>query len=243
MNEIWKPVVGFEGYLEVSDKGRVRSLDRTITVKGGNRTYKKPCKGKMKSMNINPQTGYYQIGVSHGKHLTVHRLVAEAFIENPEGKPTVNHKDGNKLNNCVENLEWATYAENDRHARESGLNQQGSWIRVVETGKVYSSVAECARAIGGYPANIFKCLEGKRRTVCGYHFEILDEDEYIEARKREAEEGDIKTIGGAILDAIKSIMPSNWEYGFQIDKETSQVILKFGRTMWYEEYNAAVEQK
>ena len=176
VSEIWKPAVGYEGYLEVSNEGRVRSIDRVITVKDGARVYKKPVKGKAKSMNINSQTGYYQIGVNHSKHLTVHRLVAEAFIENPEGKPTVNHKDGNKLNNCVENLEWASYAENDRHARESGLNPQGIGVRVVETGEVYPSVADCARAIGGHAANIFKCLTGERRTVCGYHFERISEE-------------------------------------------------------------------
>lgn len=108
--ENWKDVVGYEQYFKVSDTGKVYSK-RT---------------SKILSQTIS-QTGYYtiatKIGGRKGKALCfkVHRLVAQAFINNTENKPFVNHKDGNKLNNLCENLEWSTALENIRHAFATGL--------------------------------------------------------------------------------------------------------------------------
>lgn len=114
--EEWRPVVGFEGYYEVSNLGNVRSVDKTTRDgrfwKG--REIKKHRAGQ----------GYLRAvlcvdGMSH--HLYIHRLVAEAFVLNPDNKPEVNHKDGNKHNNVVSNLEWVTKSENGLHSyRELG---------------------------------------------------------------------------------------------------------------------------
>lgn len=110
-NEIWKDVVGYEGYYKVSNFGRIRSF-----VLGG-------YNGCILSQTTHKQ-GYKRINLSDGKsdseHL-VHRLVATAFTPNPYGKETVNHIDGNKSNNNVSNLEWATQSENNRHAIRTGL--------------------------------------------------------------------------------------------------------------------------
>lgn len=113
--EIWKDIEGFEGYYQISNKGNVRSVNR---FDGVHDRQGLPIKQNLK------QNGYLQVGLrKHGKRkwFGVHRLVAIHFIENPDNKPQVNHIDGNKLNNTVENLEWVTGGENQTHAVKMGL--------------------------------------------------------------------------------------------------------------------------
>lgn len=113
--EIWKPVVGYEGLYEVSNKGRVRSLDREITSNCSGRLYHRLYPGKIRSQSTNGK-GYMQVSLtdrnSNVKYLLVHRLVAMAFIPNPENKPYINHLDEVKDHNWAENLEWCTHYEN-----------------------------------------------------------------------------------------------------------------------------------
>ena len=114
---MWKEIAGYEGLYEVSETGLVRSLDRVC---GGKR--KRRLKGVILKQTLTT-TGYYKCelckdGVAISKK--VHRLVANAFIENPNNLPYVNHKDLNPLNNSVENLEWCTQLQNVRHARANG---------------------------------------------------------------------------------------------------------------------------
>lgn len=110
----------------------------------------------------------------------VHRLVAEAFLEQPSlDANCVNHINGDKSDNRISNLEFVTRSANMYHAYSNGLNHWEGYnetpIRVVETGEVYKSQAECARAIGGSQPNINACLSGRRRSHMGYHFEYVDE--------------------------------------------------------------------
>lgn len=118
--EIWKPVKGYEDFYEVSNFGEVRSYDRMVS--NGNGFYLK--KGRLMK-NSPTSTGYYKIRLTNkqgvGKEYKVHRLVAFAFIPNPENKPFINHIDGNPINNHVSNLEWCTQSENMYHAYETRL--------------------------------------------------------------------------------------------------------------------------
>ena len=112
--EEWKDVVGYEGILQVSSLGSVRTLDRSVPTIGANQsgTYNVTfiVKGKVLSQR-KKSNGYLEIAIrtiKSRKWFLVHRLVAQAFIDNPHGYNQVNHKDGNKENNSVENLEWCT---------------------------------------------------------------------------------------------------------------------------------------
>lgn len=120
MEEMWKPVVGFEGRYEVSSKGRFKALARSIIYNDGR-------KGNLKEKMIKgsvANNGYIIVSFDSKTKCLAHRVVAEAFFGVQEYRVTVNHKDGNKTNNCIENLEWATYAENNSHARSTKLNNQ-----------------------------------------------------------------------------------------------------------------------
>lgn len=120
MDEIWKPVVGFEGRYEVSSLGRFKALARPIKYKDGRQGFlnEKFIKGSI----VN--TGYIAVSFDTKTRKFAHQVVAEAFLGASLYRQTVNHKDGNKTNNCVSNLEWATYKQNNDHARARGLNNQ-----------------------------------------------------------------------------------------------------------------------
>lgn len=113
--EIWKDIPGYENYYQVSNYGRVKSLPRTIIDKRGVLI---PVKGKV-SYGTKGRVGYPVINLyknNHNQPVNIHRLVAEAFIERPEHLTQVNHKDSNRANNHVDNLEWVTPKGNTQHA-------------------------------------------------------------------------------------------------------------------------------
>ena len=114
LEEIWKDIKGYEGLYQVSNLGRVKSLK-----------YHRGSREQILKPKIT-KDGYYETALCHNKkykYIRTHRLVAMAFCKNPYNKLEVNHKDGNKLNNYADNLEWVTSSENHKHAYKIGLQK------------------------------------------------------------------------------------------------------------------------
>lgn len=120
--EIWKDIIGYEGRYMISNKGQVKSLPRKVNRNNSVQITKEIIK-KLRINKSGYNTAYLAIIKSY-RHFMVHRLVAIAFIPNKENKPFINHIDGNKLNNHVDNLEWCTSSENIKHAYKNGLMSQ-----------------------------------------------------------------------------------------------------------------------
>ena len=144
-----KDVVGFEDLYSVDETGNVYSKDRIVNHNCGGLAVKK---GK----RLQPETtscGYLRVLLidREGKrsHLSVHRIVAEAYIPNPNNLPQVNHKDGNKKNNHINNLEWCTSQQNNIHALKNGLRagrKRGE--KTIINGMCFPSIAAAARHFG-----------------------------------------------------------------------------------------------
>lgn len=119
MNEVWKPIENYEGYYEISNTGKIKSLERKANTKNSSSR-----KVNSRDIKLTNNGMYYVVGLAKSgrtRQHYVHRLVAQAFIPNPENLKFVNHKDGDKLNNKVDNLEWCTIEYNNRHAFKNGL--------------------------------------------------------------------------------------------------------------------------
>ena len=164
--EEWKDIKGYEGIYQISNKGRVKSL-------GNNKTKKEKI---LRPRKIN---GYFSVRLckkgEKPKEFNIHRLVAEHFIPNPDNLPVVNHKDENKLNNNVENLEWCTVAYNVNY---SVNNCKPRKIQCVETQQIFDSSEDviCKMFNGkGTSANIREHLRGRTKSCYGYHFKHIDE--------------------------------------------------------------------
>lgn len=181
LKEQWKPVKGYEGYYEVSNTGKIRSLDRCVTIRGNVIQHRK---GKLISSHINKR-GYVEVNISkHAKNATLklHRLVAQAFIPNPFHYPQVNHKDENKQNNCVDNLEWCTNHYNShygtrsqRQAKSLTNGKTSKSVKQMLNGKVikiWPSMAEADRH-GFCQGNVSKCCRGKIKTAYGYQWQYV----------------------------------------------------------------------
>ena len=188
--EVWKDVKGYEGHYQVSNLGRVRSLDRLDRIgQRRNGTVKKP-------QDNGSGYKYVQLKLDGKyKNFYIHRLVGEYFIEKVSGKNFINHIDGNKENNRVENLEWVTSNENMQHAYDTGLNIPGNQKelragrekhyretakKVIQRGldgnviKVHDNMVEAHKYIGKKSTGFIHrvCKTGK--TAYGYKWEYID---------------------------------------------------------------------
>lgn len=180
MNEIWKDITGYEGYYQVSNKGRVRSLDRKVECFHGRKATRL---GQIRKQSRN-NGGYCCVVLSkNSKHKTfdVHRLVAQAFLENPNPDFEVNHKDGDKTNNDVDNLEWVSRSYNLAHSykvcgRDNNFTRKKRSVLCVETGVIYPSAAEAARILHVNADRICQVVAGKAKTTGGYTWRRADEE-------------------------------------------------------------------
>lgn len=173
MTEIWKDVVGYEGLYQVSNLGQVRTVGRT------------DCRGhyyksKLLSTEI-MKKGYPRVSLcSYGKIVKrmIHRLVAETFIPNPNNLPEVNHKDGDKSNNSVLNLEWSNCFDNIHHAFNTGLRDHCKPVPVicVETGRVFPSITAASEWCGSSSGRISRVCSGKSgfHTAKGFHWRYAE---------------------------------------------------------------------
>lgn len=173
MTEIWKDIVGYEGLYQVSNLGRVRTVGRT-DCRG--HYYK----GKVLSVEV-MKKGYHRVSLCLCGKITkrmVHRLVAEVFIPNANNLPEVNHKDGNKSNNSVSNLEWSNCFDNIHHAFDNGLREHCKPIAVicVETGTVFPSIVAASKWSGASSGRISKICSGKTGfyTAKGFHWRYAE---------------------------------------------------------------------
>lgn len=161
--EIWKDCKGYEGLYQVSNMGRVWSVRKQRCIK--------PWKDSRGYLTL-------ELVALNGKRKTekVHRLVAIAFIENPNGLPQVNHKDENKENACADNLEWcdAKYNCNYGTRNKKIIEAQNKFIYCVELNRVFSSIKEAQEQLGIKGHHIGEVCEGKRKTCDGYHWEYYD---------------------------------------------------------------------
>lgn len=178
----WRTIEGYEGYYEVSDKGDVRSLDRIVpSGKHGTRKIYGRTMKLTQSYGRN-NDGYLVVNLRKdhtSKVIPVHRLVAKAFIQNPDNLPTVNHKDGDKTNNKVDNLEWASYSENNIHALDTGLrNPRGNMVAQYDMSKnivgIYRSACEASRATGIGRGMISHCLNHRANSAGGYIWKKIE---------------------------------------------------------------------
>lgn len=178
--EIWKDVKGYEGLYQISNMGRLRSLDRVITTKAG---WTQTKRGQIINISCVQNSGYYATCLhKNGKSKTklLHRLVAEAFCDKPDGCDYVNHKDENKLNNNYDNLEWCTAKYNNNYgtcSERGAETQRRGFYQMDMAGNVirkWRGFKKIQRELGFQRKLIYLCCIGKRESYMGYKWAYAD---------------------------------------------------------------------
>ena len=184
MDEIWKDIEGYEGLYQVSNLGRVRSLDKYRNGRNGAQVF---CKGKILKPFKSGPANYLTIALGRKKKAYIHRLVAIAFIQNPLNKKEVDHINCNITDNTIENLRWVTRKENlnnpitkkrNSESRKGGYQPKGKenkrsrpilqYSLNGEFIKEWGSQREIKRALGYSNGNIYNCCALKSKTAYGY---------------------------------------------------------------------------
>ena len=178
MEEIWKDIPGYEGLYQASNLGNIRSL-----VFINNRGDKHRIKMKVQREGVYGRIYAMLYKDAKRKNWLVHRLIALTFIPNPNNYPEINHIDGNPKNNRVENLEWCTKSQNEKHAYENWLypkirkmNEAKKKPIIRNDGKYYDCAYSAARDLGVSVCPIRDVLKGRRTNFRGYTFSYVDRE-------------------------------------------------------------------
>ncbi|MDO4801298.1 MAG: HNH endonuclease [Prevotellaceae bacterium] len=172
-----KPVVGYEGLYEVDNVGRVFSVERVKEVNDNGRIYEKPVRARQLKQWTH-SAGYKVVGLTKDGKTTqtyVHRIVAEAFVPRVDGLDIINHKDEDRTNNCVENLEWCdvSYNRTYRKASQKQIAKVSKAVRAIfpdGSVKTFKSIKEASEKTGVGSSAISKCARGVQPMASGHKF-------------------------------------------------------------------------
>lgn len=180
--EVWKDIKDYEGLYQVSNMGRVKSLERTVR---NGRGYYKTVSEKIKKGKDNGH-GYLQVSLckdGRKKWYRINRLVAQAFLPNPNNLPIINHKDEDKYNNHMDNLEWCSHSYNNTYndrAKKAGKKLSKPVFSVnKESGLImwWQSSHEAERCTGINNGNIIRCCQGKLNSAGNHYWFYADDDD------------------------------------------------------------------
>lgn len=173
--EEWRPVVGYEGRYEVSNLGRIRSVTRTFMHSGSYGGYRTTHSRILKPIGLEGQ--YQNVNLGINNKVRVHRIVAMAFIPNPENKKCIDHINGDKHDNRASNLRWCTHYENNNNANTK-KNARYPIMQIDpktdEVIKIWESVSEMRKQLGIY--NTHLVCQGKRRIMGGYKWKYAEKE-------------------------------------------------------------------
>lgn len=225
IEEIWKDIKGYEGLYQVSNFGKIKSLSKNNYNYGEN--------GKiLKGIN---NKGYLRVSLSKNgkaKLYSIHRIVAETFIDNIYNLPCVNHIDENKMNNRADNLEWCSIEYNNNYGNRNkkiSINQRyanNKPIKCLETGQIFISLNECARKLNIKPSNIWASMNNYNRTkkAKGHTFKYIELEEII--NERDKAEADLYEANNRINDLL--------DLDTQKDKLIDEIILYIIRHNYFD---------
>jgi len=186
---MWVDIIGYEGLYQINKNGEVKSLSRTIKNNKGNQLLPESILKHSFSGRGYPSVTLRKNNKSKTHY--IHRLIAEHFIPNPNRLPTVNHKDGNKMNNAIENLEWKSYSGNNQHAYDNGLKARGELFynakltedevrEIILNGKGNRTYQEIADEYGVARATIRDILI--KKTWNHLHTQLENSNDYSERK-------------------------------------------------------------